>query len=149
MLEDRMNHRRLGDRRVIVESTRSLRLHRGHLRTSKRHVRFIITAQSRRLDQANSSPSLSRPQYATVLIVGSTTSTGSAATAATASLANTGASVGEGAGAATAEDAAAIGVGAADSPTPSAPLTADAARGMAGLAGANAFALPTRKRTRW
>ena len=66
----------------MVAITRILRPHLGQRSTSNPKVRFIITAHSRRLDQANSSPSSRRPQCATVIIVGATTTTGSAGTAA-------------------------------------------------------------------
>ncbi len=57
---------------VIVAITRIFPLHLGHTKTSKPKVRFIINAQSRRLDQANNSPFSRRPQCATVIRVGST-----------------------------------------------------------------------------
>jgi hypothetical protein len=99
---------------VIVESTRIFRLYRGQRSTLNPNVLFILTAHSRRLDHANSSPSSRRPQWATVIMVGSTATTGSAATAATVSPRVATASVSPGAGAAATEDAAAIGSVASD-----------------------------------
>jgi hypothetical protein len=97
----------------MVEITRILRLHLGHASTSNPYVLFIIitaqTAQSRRLDHANSAPSSKRPQCATVIMVGSMTTLGSAGTAATVRPRSATAS----AGSAAAEDAAAGDVDAA------------------------------------
>ena len=46
----------------MVATTRIFRAHVGHLRTSKPHVLFIITAHSMYLVRANNSPSSKRPQ---------------------------------------------------------------------------------------
>jgi hypothetical protein len=86
----------------MVARRRIFVVHLGQRRESNPKVRFIITAHSRRLDQANSSPSSRRPQCATVIIIGATTTTGSAGTAARVSEA---ASLGADAGAAAAGDA--------------------------------------------
>jgi hypothetical protein len=55
----------------MVASTSIFVAQRGQRSTSNPKVRFIRTAQSRYLALANSSPSLSRPQWATVIVVGS------------------------------------------------------------------------------
>ena len=63
---------------VMVASTRSFREHRGHVRTSNPKDLFISVAQSTYLARAKSSPLSRRPQWATVIMVGSTSTTGSA-----------------------------------------------------------------------
>jgi hypothetical protein len=63
---------------VIVESTRILRVHLGHRRTSNPKDLLIRVAQSTYLARARSAPSSRRAQWATVIIVASTSTTGSA-----------------------------------------------------------------------
>ena len=100
---------------MIVAFTRIFRLHRGHVRTTKPNVRFILTGHARRQDHANSAPSSRRPQWETEIMVGSTSTTGSSATQATVTSGVATASVSAGASAAAAEeDAAASDAGAGD-----------------------------------
>src|SRR5262249_4500985 len=62
-----------------VASTRIRREHFGHRSTSNPQVRFINKAQSTYLARAKSAPSSSCPQRATLIMVGSTKTTGSRA----------------------------------------------------------------------
>jgi hypothetical protein len=116
---------------VIVEITRIFRVHLGQSRTLTPKDRFILTAESRRLDQAKSWPSSRRPQGATEIIVGSTSTTGSAATPATVSAASVSAGAGEAAslGAGAGASGAAAGDGTASDAVAGDPAVGDAGAG--------------------
>src|SRR5262249_32278536 len=96
--------------------------------------RFIITAHSMHLDQANRVPSSRRPQWATEIRVGSTVTTGSVATAPAVSPKGATAS----AGAATAEAAFGGGASAGVAATGDAAPDVDADDADAGGAAGNA-----------